>query len=432
MSGLYNSFPWNTSRERAAVGLMKAKRDPNHDRAHLLTGALIILSLAALTPYVDASSTEPPVPVSEQISHIALFYQPLAAIGKAPPTEAENQRLWHEIERTRDHVAEPDLAGLEKFLTDHPDSAWGPSLHANLGCWDYEHGLYTRALNHWQTAWKATHLETGGPAKAVADFTFAHWTRLLASLGRVETLRELFNETQGRVFDGGPLQQMINSSKEGYRMMMTDPGDCFKCGTYALINLGRQIKGATFPIGPIEEVPSPTNGFSMARVVELGAGVGLELVAARWSTEKVPVVPSIIHWRQDHYAAILEQKGAFYRVADPTFGYQRWIRRSDLAEEATGEFIVPKDRLPAEWETLTDVRYIYDGTRVIQERDGNNVPLVGITRGPDLSGTLGAPAASAGCSLARTATLGAIFPATPIIMPTAAETLRISKRAPRD
>jgi hypothetical protein len=33
------------------------------------------------------------------------------------------------------------------------------------------------------------------------------------------------------------------------------------------------------------------------------------------------------------------------------------------------------------------VNYIYDGMRVIQERDGNNWPQVSYTRGLDLSGT---------------------------------------------
>ena len=35
-----------------------------------------------------------------------------------------------------------------------------------------------------------------------------------------------------------------------------------------------------------------------------------------------------------------------------------------------------------------EIRYLYDGLRVIQERDSNNVPLVSYTRGTDLSGTL--------------------------------------------
>ena len=40
------------------------------------------------------------------------------------------------------------------------------------------------------------------------------------------------------------------------------------------------------------------------------------------------------------------------------------------------------------WTLAGETRYIYDGMRVIQERDGNNVPTVVYTRGNDLSGSL--------------------------------------------
>jgi RHS repeat-associated protein len=40
------------------------------------------------------------------------------------------------------------------------------------------------------------------------------------------------------------------------------------------------------------------------------------------------------------------------------------------------------------WCTTNTVLYIYDGSRVIEERNTNNVPTVSYTRGPDLSGTL--------------------------------------------
>ena len=40
------------------------------------------------------------------------------------------------------------------------------------------------------------------------------------------------------------------------------------------------------------------------------------------------------------------------------------------------------------WRTASHTRYIYDGWRVIQERDQNNTPAVSYTRGNDLSGSL--------------------------------------------
>ena len=41
-----------------------------------------------------------------------------------------------------------------------------------------------------------------------------------------------------------------------------------------------------------------------------------------------------------------------------------------------------------DWSLLSLTEYIYDGNRVIQERDVNNTPTVTYTRGPDLSGTM--------------------------------------------
>ena len=56
---------------------------------------------------------------------------------------------------------------------------------------------------------------------------------------------------------------------------------------------------------------------------------------------------------------------------------------------------------PTGWVTNEVVRYLYDGNRVIQERDGSNTVLVTYTRGLDLSGTLEG-AGGIGGFLART------------------------------
>ena len=56
----------------------------------------------------------------------------------------------------------------------------------------------------------------------------------------------------------------------------------------------------------------------------------------------------------------------------------------------------------------SETRYIYDGMRVIQERDENNNPLVTYTRGLDLSGSLGG-AGGIGGLLARTDASGTAY-----------------------
>ena len=299
-----------------------------------------------------ASGKDNPTLTSE-ISGVALFYQPLVCVGGNPPTEAQNQALWAVIEKMIKRTEGTDLPDLEEFVAIYPNSPWTPSLSANLGRYDYEHGLYSRALQHWQSAWDATGKETDGPGRRVADFTFAYWTRLLASLGRMDTLKDLFRQVGDRTLDPKPLQQVLNETKEGYRMMCTDPGVCFKCGTYALMNVGRVLKGSTFSIRAIDKVPSPVTGFTMAKLVELANASGLDLIPMKWDTSGTLVVPSIIHWKEDHYAAILEKHEEMYLVVDPTFDKPRWLLAQNIMREASGDFLVPKDKSPSGWRTLS-------------------------------------------------------------------------------
>jgi RHS repeat-associated protein len=52
------------------------------------------------------------------------------------------------------------------------------------------------------------------------------------------------------------------------------------------------------------------------------------------------------------------------------------------------EYVVEGDYGSYSWVLASHILYIYDGWRVIQERDGDDTPTVSYTRGTDLSGTL--------------------------------------------
>jgi RHS repeat-associated protein len=62
-----------------------------------------------------------------------------------------------------------------------------------------------------------------------------------------------------------------------------------------------------------------------------------------------------------------------------TFVYDGKRRRRVTREETKGS---------SGWGLASETRYVYDGMRVMQERNINGVPTVAYTRGPDLSGTL--------------------------------------------
>jgi RHS repeat-associated protein len=78
--------------------------------------------------------------------------------------------------------------------------------------------------------------------------------------------------------------------------------------------------------------------------------------------------------------------------------------RSEFKYDALGRRRVRKEYTwqSGAWALTNEVRYVYDGMLVVQERDANNLPQVSYTRGNDLSGDLQG-AGGIGGLLARTA-----------------------------
>jgi RHS repeat-associated protein len=68
----------------------------------------------------------------------------------------------------------------------------------------------------------------------------------------------------------------------------------------------------------------------------------------------------------------------------------RW--RTDFVYDGLGRLRDRKDYTwtgsPGDWAVSAETRYLYDGKRVVQERDASNTPTTTYTRGKDLSGSL--------------------------------------------
>src|SRR5581483_10776040 len=65
------------------------------------------------------------------------------------------------------------------------------------------------------------------------------------------------------------------------------------------------------------------------------------------------VVPSVVHWKVGHYAAILRQEGKRFFVVDPTFGISRWMSEEALEAESSGYFLIPAGPLKNNWRTVS-------------------------------------------------------------------------------
>jgi hypothetical protein len=288
---------------------------------------------------------------ARQAVQVSGFSYPLEPAGTIDSSPIEKAALQDALAGAT-NVAEV----LEQFVANHPTSPYVPSVRAQLAHGYRQQGRMTPALAHWETAWNNAKNSQDAGGRRVADFTLAHYTQLLAALGRVDELGAILMETRDRAIavSGRRLQYLLESSREAWIVMRNHPGIAFRCGTLALREVGRRLKSeAAAPLTWLLEAPSPKGGFSLAHLEELGRQHALGLVAVRREANEELIVPSVLHWSQNHYAAIVEQNGDLFRVIDPTFVSDIWLTREVIDQEASGNFLAPESKLPGGWRKLT-------------------------------------------------------------------------------
>ncbi len=302
------------------------------------------------------AQTVPPaqatVSSADQLLQARFFEEPLVWVGAAAPTESESQALCGALALGQLKPLDQCLDDLEAFLGNNPSSPWAASLHANLGQWYFQNGYYTLALSHFETAWGATKALTDQAGRRVADFTLVNWLQLLSSLGRTDTLQGLFDSTKLRTISVGSFAERYGQSHAAYSFMLAHPDRSYRCGTFALTAVASYLSG-TNTFGDFLNQPSPATGFSMADLANLATTHNLDLVAADRSGGQEIIVPSVVHWQQNHYAAIVAQNGGLYQVVDPTFLLSKWLTAKAINTECSGQFLVSAKQMPATWRVLT-------------------------------------------------------------------------------
>ena len=217
------------------------------------------------------------------------------------------------------------------------------------------HGRYSPALALWESAWNATKSAKDVASQKLAVRAIAGWTRLLASLGEKERLDALFKELQDLQLPLGVYATTIDETKEGLGVMKGKPGVSYRCGSYALGQLSMALGLDPKISRNLFKTDSPDGGFHISELLDLAQTNGIAVEAVRRPEGAELVVPSVVHWKLNHYAAITAKKGDLYRVEDPTFEGHVWMDAATIEAEASGDFILPKDKVPAGWQKLTTV-----------------------------------------------------------------------------
>jgi RHS repeat-associated protein len=327
------------------------------NKSHALTqilrqaAALLLTVAASCWIPVQARAAGEVNDYAEKLSHAPLFLQPLVWVGTNAPDSDETRELYEAAGLDPDHQPADRLASMEAFVRGYPNSSWVPSLRANLAAYYRTTGRYSTALEYWQQAWDATKDLSDPNSRKVADYTVAYWSGLLSSLGRIEKLQELIAAVNGRPLSNPEFQRLFNVSRQSAGIMQAQPGDSFRCGSMALYHVAHALDSKS-SFSDIANLPSPSTGFSLAQLVELSQKHDLGLIAVKRPSGGELVVPSVIHWKENHYAALVGKQGASYRVIDPTFGRPQSLSAAAINENASGYFLVPTNRIPAKWQLV--------------------------------------------------------------------------------
>ncbi|HEY9025068.1 MAG TPA: RHS repeat protein, partial [Burkholderiaceae bacterium] len=273
------------------------------------------------------------------------------------PTAPGGQADDPALERTLAELA-PDspqgAAQLQDFLARFPDSRWRLAIETDLGLWYYREGYFTRAIDAWEDAWKTGRaLAAPSPeARALADRAVGELIRMHARLGHEARLKQLLAEVDGRPLTG-PATEAVAGARQGLWMMDNDPGVAYLCGPNALRRIALLDKPAnSADVKLLEGYRSGPQGVSLAEVGALARKAHVALKPAYRLGDAAVPVPSVVHWKVSHYAAIVGQDGQRYHLQDPTFGTDLWITRDALDKESSGYFLVP-GKLPAGWREVT-------------------------------------------------------------------------------
>jgi hypothetical protein len=288
--------------------------------------------------------------VAEELA-AAHFPEPLVATG--PTTAADDRALQRAVAAYEHRVNSEDFRSLTRFLSSHPHSGWWTALLTNLGLNYLHYGYFSRAIAAWQEAWIAGKNATEPHAKALVDRAVGELVLLHAKPGYVGQLADLLSEIAERPMSG-PATEAVQIARETLWIMRNDPKHLFLCGPMALKAL-MLAQGATAEeVRFLDKYRARANGVSLAELAKLAEDAHLSYQPVfRKPGDAIPV-PSVVHWKVGHFAAIVEEANGRFRVKDEVLGEDDvWVTKAALDDQGSGYFLATVDEAhSAHWRTV--------------------------------------------------------------------------------
>ena len=295
---------------------------------------------------------------SDQEIILARCFEVQLAPLPGPEQVRENSDLAGAIlEFSRKHEGPEPLV---EFLNRHPDSRWRPAVLLNVGLVYRDEGMWSKTIPAWEEAWANTKASESFHLKAIADRSLGEMAMMHGRLGHYGRLQTLFDEIKNRDVRG-PGAELVREAGAGLWLMQNKPEEAFRCGPLALCRL----YGALLPGKPIPQefygFKSTEKGTDLAEIKTFADKVGLPCQLAFREKGAQVLVPCVVNWKVEHYAAITRGLQGEFISQDLTFGRDCLISEATLDQEASGYFVVREGPLPTGWRSVSidEARHIY-------------------------------------------------------------------------
>ncbi|MBB3428898.1 RHS repeat-associated protein [Rhizobium sp. BK312] len=312
------------------------------------TAAVFLLALISAGTVMAA----PPTIVSFPAPSTAGFAEPL--VKTKVTLRNEDEDLSAALNAFQHRQDPSDLSSLMGFLQRYPHSGWSTALWTNIGLSYLHDGYFSRAIDAWQQAWIEGKDASAPEARALTDRAVGELASLNASMGRSDDLALLFGQLDGRRVSG-PATETIQSAREMLTLVKIDPRHLFNCGPLALRALLLAQGLSADKLNFLQFYNAGPEGTTLAELGGLASKAKLDYRLIRRSPDEAVPVPSVVHWKVGHFAAIVGKANGRYHVQDAVFpNADMWVTLDALNAEASGYFLVPASEVTNEaWQAVS-------------------------------------------------------------------------------
>ena len=267
-------------------------------------------------------------------------------------TEDENRALAKAITSFLNRRDTEDYSALTDFLVAYPQSRWRSALQLNLGMMYASACYYGRAFKAFIDAWDLAKGEAAGPGKALADRIVGELAELYGSLGCADALGPVLEEIKGRAILGSARQKVVGA-KDRLGFMYNHPDHAYNCGPLALDALWRSKRKTRDHLEMLFDPEEGVVGRSLTQLADLAVKAGIPMVGVKRPSGAEFPVPCLVHWKAQHFDALVEKHGNHYLLRNPALSHDIWVSQAALEEETSGHILVPPSQVPAGWKKLS-------------------------------------------------------------------------------